>query len=251
MEGHYASNKIYHPSTVTSTTTQKTDDTSDRKMESPVQQDTVIVERESHPSSTSITIKEFWSILEHQNKDEFKKIMKFLLEEYGTALHCNRFAIGNCHEYAISDLIRATHLETEVLQNAKRIDIHIKSFRKFSIKYSSGGNIKLHNSNNIVNVDISMADTLLVTPTRWWFLEKGEIEKTGIILSNYLKNTGDGLELMSSIFKELKAKEYPFTFEFDIGADKKACKNKEINQIIYDFAKFTLASLPSETAPSV
>ena len=192
---------------------------------------------------TYITLDTFWDILKTQDKTEFKKLMKFLLEEYGTALHCNRFAIGNCHEYAISDLIRETSLETEVLQNAKRIDINIKGFRKFSIKYSSGGNVKLHNSNNSINTDVSMVDTLLVTPTRWWFLTQPEIEKLDIILKDYLKNTGDGLELTSGIFTILKTKGYPYMFDFDIGADKTCCKHAEINRIIYDAVKAKLASL--------
>ena len=83
-----------------------------------------------------------WQKIQDQNKEEYDKLMKYLLAEYGTSLHCNRFAIGNCHEYAICDLVKGTGLEVCLYQDAKRIDIEILKFGRISIKYSSGGNIK-------------------------------------------------------------------------------------------------------------
>lgn len=198
----------------------------------------------------TLTVSEFFERLKNQNKDEFQTLMKQILEEQGTALHCNRFAVGNCHEYAISELIQSMGLETEVESNAKRIDISVKNFRKFSIKYSSGGNIKLHNSNNTSNTDYSMVDTLLVTPTEWWFLVPNEIAKQDIDLKEFLKSTGDGLQLMSRILTVLHTKKYPYHFACDIRVDKKKCKNLEINRIVYESIKKTLSSLPSETKPS-
>jgi hypothetical protein len=190
---------------------------------------------------TTLSLTEFMTKLKNQDKTAYKQMMQHLMSEYGSSLHCNRFAIGNCNEYAIGDLIVATGLGANVLQNAKRVDIDIDRFGKFSIKYSSGGNVKLHNSNNQSNTDVSMCDTLLVTPTTWWFLRPTEIEALGITLKDYLHNTGDGLELKSSILTALKAKNYPHVFAFDISVKKTECKNKEINRIIYDHIKAELA----------
>lgn len=187
-------------------------------------------------------IDEFWNKMKDINKDEYKKIMEYLFEEYGTKLYCNRFGIGNCHEYAICDLISKLGLKSTVHQNATRIDICVEDIDKFSIKYSSGGNIKLHNSNNCSNTDLSMVNTLLVTPTMWWFLIPTEIEKLGIVLNAYIKNTGDGLELMKSLLTILKDKEYKYMFEYSININKKNCKNKEINRIIYDSIKEKIQS---------
>ena len=183
------------------------------------------------------TLAEVMKRLECANKGEFKRVYQNLMLEFGTSLHCNRFPIGNCIEYAIVDLTKEIGFPVIGHQNAKRIDIEIEGFGQFSIKYSSGGNIKLHNSNNQSNKDISMCDTLLVTPTTWWFLRPQEIENIGISLNDYLKNTGDGLELKSSILTALKKKKYPFMFEFDISVDKSECKNREISRLIYDAIK--------------
>lgn len=174
----------------------------------------------------------------YANKDAFKRVYQNLMLEYGTRLHCNRFPIGNCIGYAIVDLTKEIGFQVVEHQSATRIDMKIEGFGKFSIKYSSGGNnIKLHNSNNQSNTDISMRNTLLVTPTTWWFLQPLEIENMGISLNDYLKNTGDGLELKSSILTALKKTHYPFMFDFDIRIDKSKCKNKEISRIIYDSIK--------------
>ena len=185
----------------------------------------------------TFSLAEVMKRLEYANKGEFKGIYQHMMLEYGTGLHCNRFPIGNCIEYAIIDLTKEIGFPVIGLQDAKRIDMEIEGFGKFSIKYSSGGNIKLHNSNNQQNKDVSMCDTLLVTPTTWWFLRPLEIETIGISLNEYLKNTGDGLELKSSILTVLKKKNYPFVFDFDMRVDKAACKNKEISRIIYDAMK--------------
>jgi hypothetical protein len=191
-------------------------------------------------SEEPMSIDHFWDKIEKQNKDKFKTMMKYLLEEYGTGLHCNRFTIGNCHEYAIEDLINDTGLKAKINQNEKRTDIYIEGFRNISIKYSSTGAIKLHNSNNCSNSDMSMVDTILVTPTEWWFLAPEEIEKVGISLTDYLENTGDGLQLLRKILKELKNKNYPYKFECVIGADKTKCKNNEIARPFYEIVKSKL-----------
>ena len=192
-----------------------------------------------------LSVQELTERLKTQDKSEYKKLMLHLLEEYGCSLHCNRFAIGNAHEYAIEDIVRSTGLTVENLQNAARVDLHIKEFGRISIKYSSSGDIKLHNSNNVANKDMSMVDTLLVTPTEWWILTTAEMMKVGVDVKDSLKNSGDGLQLKRTILTELARKKYPHVFSHSIEVDKKKCKNKETSRVFYDAIKQHLASSPS------
>ena len=189
-----------------------------------------------------LSVSDFVNKLKNQDKTEYRTLMVHLLEEYGTALHCNRFAIGNCHEYAIEDLVRATGLTVDNLSNAKRYDLNIKEFGRLSIKYSSTGDIKLHNSNNVSNKDMSMVDTLLVTPTHWWILTTSEMVKVGVDVKEFLKNTDDGLQLKRTILTELTKKKYPHLFAHSIEVDKKACKHKETSRVFYDAIKEQLAA---------
>ena len=193
-------------------------------------------------SSRMLSVTELTDKLKKQDKTEYKKLMIHILEEYGCSLHCNRFAVGNCHEYAIEDIVRATGLTVQNLQDAARVDLHIKEFGHISIKYSSTGDIKLHNSNNVANKDMSIVDTLLVTPTHWWILTKDEMMKVGVDVQNYLKNSGDGLQLKRTILAQLDKNKYPHVFAHSIAIDKKKCKNKETSRVFYDFIKSQLAA---------
>lgn len=192
-----------------------------------------------------LSVTDFVHKLKTQDKTEYKRLMLHLLEDYGTSLYCNRFAVGNCHEYAIEDLVRATGLTVENLQNSERVDLNIKEFGRLSIKYSSTSDIKLHNSNNSSNKDMSMVETLLVTPTHWWILTMEEMEKVGVNVKDFLKNTGDGLQLKRSILTELSRKNYPHVFAHSIEVDKKKCKHKETSRVFYDAIKAQLVPSPS------
>jgi hypothetical protein len=178
--------------------------------------------------------------LRNANKEQYSKIMTHIMSEYGTALHCNRFAVGNANEYAIAELVRSTGLEVIEMQDASRVDQEVKGLGKYSIKYSGSGDIKLHNSNNISNTDMNMHDTLLVTPDEWWYLAPESMSSVGVDYKEYLKNTGDGLALKRTILSKLKANNYPHFFKFALAVDKKQCKNKETSKVFYDAIKLQL-----------
>lgn len=183
-----------------------------------------------------LTIQQFVKRLETVDKSLYKRHMQFFMNEFGTSLPCNRFAQGNLNEDLIAkDVISQCGLEYEVLTNEKRVDLSVKDFGKFSVKYSSSGAIKLHNSNGVTNKDMAMANTLLVTPTEWWYLDTEEIEKNGTDLKVYLKNSGDGLTLQRSILGELKKKEYPHWFLYDLEIKRTECKNRKIGDIVYEY----------------
>jgi hypothetical protein len=181
-----------------------------------------------------ITIENFMMRLKAADKTAYQKLMRHLFLEYGTSLHCNRFPIGNCNEYGIADVVRKTGLTVEEHANAKRIDLDVKEFRPFSIKYTSGVEAILHNSQRKTNTDMTMHDTLIVTPSQWWFLAPSVIKEYGVDLTKYIKNNGDSLALKLSILTELKKVKYPHYFNFDISVDKSQCKHKEISRVIYD-----------------
>jgi len=188
-------------------------------------------------SSPIITVAAFMQILRDADKSNYLKMMTYIMTEFGTSLHCNRFAIGNCNEYAIADLVRATGLNVTEMQNASRIDQKVDGLGEYSIKYSGSGPIKLHNSNNSANTDTTMHNTLLVTPNEWWFLTKEEMTLVGVDFKDYLKNTGDGLALNRTILGTLKQKGYTHFFPFDMAVNKKECKNRETSRVFYDAMK--------------
>ena len=184
-----------------------------------------------------ITAAMFIKTLQEADKANYLILMRHLMTEYGTALHCNRFAIGNCNEYAIADVVRATGLKVTEMQDASRVDQEVIGLGKYSIKYSGSGDIKLHNSNNVANTDTTMHNTLLVTPDEWWYLTPDEMTLVGVDYKVYLKNTGDGLSLKRTILNVLKTSGYKHFFQFDIAVDRKKCKNKETSKVFYDAIK--------------
>jgi hypothetical protein len=188
-----------------------------------------------------VTPAEFMRLLKDADKSAYIRLMQHLMLEYGTGLYCNRFAIGNCNEYAIGDLVRTTGLKVTEMQNAARVDQSVEGLGKYSIKYSSGGDIKLHNSNNSSNRDMGIHDVLLVTPKEWWFLRESEMAAHGVDIKAYLKNTGDGLSLKESVLTALKRAKYPHHFLYDISVDKTKCKHQETSRVFYEAIKQRLA----------
>jgi len=197
--------------------------------------------------SSTLSIADFMDYLHRADKSEYHAVMTYLMTEFGTTLPCNRFSIGNCNEYAIADVIRTTPMEVTEKQNAVRIDMSVTGFRDFSIKYSGGGTVILHNSQGS-NKDTMMHDTLLVTPTEWWFLSPAEIEKySSIPISTFLDNRGDSLSLkLNGLLKELRRVEYPYHFDFDISIKRENCKHREISKIVYEYAKNELRRMKTK-----
>jgi hypothetical protein len=179
----------------------------------------------------------FWEGFKDINTTDFEKKCKFLFEEFGTSLACNRFDVGNCVEYAFSDMLTANEcFQVENVPNAQRYDINIQMHGYISIKYSSSGNIRLHNSLGD-NKDMHMKPTFVITPNCIYLITQELVEEYGINLESYLKNTGDALELKRSILKFLDKNKYPFKKDIDIQFDKSKCKHRQCSVIIYEYVK--------------
>ncbi len=183
------------------------------------------------------TDKNFWDLFISQNPHKMKNLIEYILEEFGTFKQCNRFDIGNSIEFIINDYMQNMGLEITELPNASRIDVDICNYKKLSIKYSSSGDIKLHNSNSCENKDINMKDTILLTPENLYLITNEELMKNNIDIKSFIKNTKDGLALKRAVLTQLKKIEYPFIYNINIKHDKKNCKNRLTSKIFYEYVK--------------
>ena len=180
---------------------------------------------------------EIYNKLNKINFDDFEGFVKFLLKRYGTKINVNRFDIGNSIELCLADLLINNGIETIGHHNSPRIDISIEN-NNFSIKYSSSGNIKLHNSNNSLNNDLNFTDLLLLTPDKLWIITNESLQEYSInIKEDYLINTGDGLSLKRSLLTKLKKKNYKYLINIDIKINKKLCENKYCFKTFYERAR--------------
>jgi hypothetical protein len=180
-----------------------------------------------------INDEEFWNGLIMLDINSLKGPIEYLLGQFGTKEPCNRFDVGNSIEFIIGDYIKSCGFKVFELPNAKRFDIDIYNYKKLSIKYSSNGDITLHNSNSSINKDIDMKDTILLTPDKLYLITNTELCKNNININDYTKNSGDSLKLKRKILKELEKKNYPYIYDINIKHDKKECKNRLCSKIFY------------------
>lgn len=180
---------------------------------------------------------DFWNGL-MINPNNLRKPIEYLLKEFGTKEPCNRFDVGNTIEFIIGDYIKSCGFEVSELPNAKRFDIDIQNYKRFSIKYSSIGDITLHNSNSCINKDVEMKDTILLTPDKLYLISITELHKYNINVMDYIKNAGDSLKLKRKFLTELKNKNYSYIYDINIKHNKKECKNRLCSKIFYkEFTK--------------
>ncbi len=177
--------------------------------------------------------REIWDILMRHDITNLKKPIEYLLHEFGTSEPCNRFDVGNSIEFIICDYIESCGLQVLELPNAKRFDLDIPNYKKLSIKYSSTGDITLHNSNSCINTDLEMKDTILLTPDGFYLLTDEEFKKNNINITDYIQNNGDSLKLKRKLLKELHKVKYPYIYNINIQHDKPMCKNRLCSKVFY------------------
>lgn len=195
--------------------------------------------KEKKEVKTKILYDELWNTIQ-KNKNLLQKsenLMKYILNEFGSSEPCNRFDVGNAFEFIMADFLKLCNFKINELPNAKRVDICINNCYKLSIKYSGSGDIKLHNSNNSANKDMSMNDTLLITPSKLYLLSKKNIEEKKLKLKDYLQDRGDGLSLKRSLLKDLENKNFKYSIDINLKVDKKNCKNRLCSKLFYEFVK--------------
>lgn len=171
--------------------------------------------------------------------------IEYLLNEFGTKEPCNRFDIGNTIEYLLCDYIRDIGFEVQELPNAKRIDFSINNSYNLSIKYSSIGNITLHNSNSCINRDMHMTDFLLLTNKKIYLITNSLLIYNNVSINDYLINSGDSLKLDRKLLNVLERLQYKYILDFPINVDKSKCKNRLCSKVFYkqfnnEYNKFSL-----------
>tara|TARA_X000000368_G_C23036276_1_gene714721 strand:- start:1377 stop:1991 length:615 start_codon:yes stop_codon:yes gene_type:complete len=192
-------------------------------------------------TTNSTTISELndymlWNHITKGNLNNLQKRTKYLLQIYGTSLPCNRFDIGNSIEFLLEDYISSLGFSVTKLPNAKRIDLCINDCFKLSIKYSSKGNITLHNSNSCINKDENMTDLILLTPTQLYLITNDNIKQAGINLNNYLVNKGDSLKLKRTLLTKLNKVDFKYKCSLNIKINKSSCQNKSCAEVFYQKA---------------
>lgn len=176
----------------------------------------------------------FWDIFCSLDLKDLKRKVEYTLKEFGTSVPCNRFDVGNVIEFMWADLIKETGLNISELPNAKRYDLSIENYKKLSIKYSSSGDITLHNSNSSINKDLEMKDTILLTPEKIYLITKEQLLLNEISISDYVENAGDSLKLKRKILTQLNKVNYPFIKTININHNKKECKNRLCAKVFYE-----------------
>lgn len=152
------------------------------------------------------------------------------MKEFGTKNSCNRFDVGNCIEFFLADLIKSAKIKVKNEPNALRTDLNIKNYGKVSVKYSSTGDIKIHNSLG-ENKDMIIHTTLVLKPKRMYLISYDLMEEVGIKLNNYLKNVKDGLSLKNALFTKLDKIGYFYKKDINIFVDKTKCKKSHMRRI--------------------
>ena len=190
-----------------------------------------------------LSIDDLWSFLVSNEpaRRTFNKRVEYILNQFGTALSCNRFAIGECIEYAATDLLNEIGIRAEAVSSEKRIDIRINNvagLTAISSKYVSTGNhVILYNAQRTVATDMTLHPTLLFLANEWWLLIPSVIEKLGVSIKEYLKNTTDSVQLSFKMLASLRRLNYPYCLAHAIAYDKESCPKKATSEVLYRIVK--------------
>ena len=188
-------------------------------------------------TDSMMTRPEFWERIKNGDKTEWKNITEFALNQFGTALSCNRFAIGEVIENATEKYLNDVGIRAACVPSAKRIDLtvsNVEGLAGLSSKFvSTDGHVILHNAQRKINTDLSIHPTLLFLMEEWWFLDPPTIAALGIAIQDHLTNNGDSLQLKFTLLAELKTKDYPYVTKVHLDYNKATCAMKATSDLTY------------------
>lgn len=180
---------------------------------------------------------EFWERIATGSKTYWTRQVEFVLNTYGTALACNRFAVGEVIEKCTATYLNSVGIQAVDVPSAKRYDTRIENVEgldALSLKFvSTDTKVTLHNSQRKTNTDMTMIPTLLFRLKDWWFLHPPTIAALGVNVCDYMKNTGDSLELNFKLLQILADKGYPYHLDHATRYDKDACSKKATSDLLY------------------
>ena len=135
---------------------------------------------------------------------------------------------------AFSEFVTSMGNRVECASHAKRIDAKIDDVGEISLKYSSGGNVTLHNVRSGINADFHVHPTIVLRPNGMYFLLEEELKKCTIELKDYLVDAKSSLELKQSIFKAIETHAPVLFIPLVIRSFKKECLRKNCFEVIYN-----------------
>jgi hypothetical protein len=186
-----------------------------------------------------MTIGEFWGriVAGDAARRMFSRRVEYILNEFGTALSCNRFAIGECIEYAATDFFREIGVRADAVSSEKRVDIlvrNVEGLTELSSKFvSTGKHVVIYNAQRTVATDMSLRPTLLFLMDEWWLLEPSKMDAMGVSAREFLKSTGDSVQLSFNLLSRLRLMNYPYCLPHTIRYDKQFCPRKATSEILY------------------
>jgi hypothetical protein len=196
-----------------------------------------------------ISVEKFWKQVVEGNKTEWLHVVEYILNKFGTALSCNRFAVGEVIEFATKDYMINLGVDAKCVPSATRIDMvcNIEGLDGISSKFVSSrgkdtkGHVVLHNAQRTTATDTTLHPTLLFLLDEWWFLEPKYIKQLGIEVSDHIKNTGDSVQLKFTLLPQLREKNYPYVLKQTISYDKESCPRKATSELTYKILKDLLS----------
>jgi hypothetical protein len=174
-----------------------------------------------------------WTHLTMVDLKYMKDKIEYLLNEFGTKVYGNRFMVGYCIENIVEDHLESNGFLIQRLPNSERIDFIINNSLSLSLKYSSTGDITIHNSNSCINKDEKFTDVLLITIEKIYLITSYGLDIYQININNYLINKGDSLKLKRSFLKFLEKENYKYILDFNLNVDKSKCQNKLLTDLCY------------------
>jgi hypothetical protein len=182
-----------------------------------------------------------WDAVVKGNKTSWSEAVEFVLNTFGTALSCNRFAVGEVVEYATTEFLRSIGVDAVCLASEARIDVRVNNVAGVSGISSklvtTGTHVVLSNSQRKTATDLTLHPTILFLEKEWWFLDPATIASHGVDYKPYIKNTGDSVQLSFKLLGELKTKGYPYRLNYNLNYDREACERKATSEVLFQMVK--------------
>ena len=192
-------------------------------------------------SFTPLAVDQMWDAVVKGDKTSWSEAVEFVLNTFGTALSCNRFAVGEVVEYATTEFLRSIGVDAVCLASEARIDVRVNNVAGVSGISSklvtTGTHVVLSNSQRKTATDLTLHPTILFLEKEWWFLDPATIASHGVDYKPYIKNTGDSVQLSFKLLTELRTKGYPYRMDHKLNYDREACERKATSEVLFQMVK--------------
>lgn len=168
----------------------------------------------------------FWIKLSTADKSHMVRNIELYLWNYGTSLPCNRFDVGNSIELEFTRFVQSIGSTARHTTHATRTDVDIEGVGAVSLKYSSGGNVTLHNVRSGVNKDFALHPTIVLRPEGLYLLETTMMAAASMDVKDYLRDDKSSLTMKGVVFADIRRKANHLHIPLVIRTFKKECLAK-------------------------